>query len=514
MLRRFLYLLLLFSASCGALSAPSPTPTDTPTHTPTVTLTPSPTLSPTPLPPTDTPTVTPTATDTPTNTPPPTITPTPFNTPEPTVGFVFDNWQLSDVPSDMAQRLAGTSYIAFINQNDRDGVGDVRTPQPATNVETLYYMPPTNSAGRVAILQLPSSTENEVYISDSGTSIAYFLRDSGGQKTGLYVLDLITGISGRILPVNSLVQRGRVSEPAWSPDGARMAMALATGYDMDIFLAGKDGTGLSNLTQSGAYEFWPSWSPDGRFIAFVSDRLRCPSWIPGDADACDANTQPPPNGGNVFVVEVTTGQTTLLSDQWVTEPPRWLNNAVVTFASGDPTLGDPERTIWFADATTGQARQVRLTDGSDGPIRLSEAWLPDGSGVLYQNAGTTSALILANANGAPLAVNTDLVFPRFGMVAAWSPDGSRVAIGGVNGQCPYGVTVLDTNLNSVARGTPPPSMCDPSYSPDGRFLVFTGVNPSIDGRVDVYVAGQNGFGAVNMTGGLRGTITLLGWIGG
>jgi hypothetical protein len=30
----------------------------------------------------------------------------------------------------------------------------------------------------------------------------------------------------------------------------------------------------------------------------------------------------------------------------------------------------------------------------------------------------------------------------------------------------------------------------------------------------VYVAGPNGFGAVNMTGGLRGTITLLGWIGG
>ncbi|MCB9453842.1 MAG: PD40 domain-containing protein [Anaerolineaceae bacterium] len=514
MLRRFLYLLLFFSASCGALSAPTPPPTNTPTNTPTVTQTPSPTLSPTPALPTSTPTNTSTPTDTPTNTPTPTITPTPFNTPEPTIGFVFDNWQLADVPTDLARRLADTSYVAFVNQNDRDGVGDVRTPQPATNVETLYYMPPTNSAGRVAILQLPSSSENEVYISASGTSIAYFLQDSGGQKTGLYVLDLETGIGGRILPVNSLVQRGRVSEPAWSPDGAQLAMALATGYDMDIFVINKDGTGPRNLTPDGAYEFWPVWSPDGRYIVFVSDRLLCPSWIPGDENACDANTQPAPNGGNVFVTEVATGQTTLLSDQWVTEPPRWLNNSIVTFASGDPTLGDPERTIWFADTTTGQAREVRLLDGSDGPIRLSEAWSPDGASVLYQSAGTTSELILANANGAALANNTALLFPRFGMVAAWSPDGTRVAIGGVNGQCPYGVTVLDTNLNFVARGTPPPSMCDPAYSPDGRFLVFTGVIPNVDGRVDVYIAGVNGFGAVNMTGGLRGTITLLGWVGG
>jgi hypothetical protein len=40
------------------------------------------------------------------------------------------------------------------------------------------------------------------------------------------------------------------------------------------------------------------------------------------------------------------------------------------------------------------------------------------------------------------------------------------------------------------------------------------VNPRIDGRVDVYVATVNGFGAVNLTGSLRGSIKLLGWYGG
>jgi hypothetical protein len=40
------------------------------------------------------------------------------------------------------------------------------------------------------------------------------------------------------------------------------------------------------------------------------------------------------------------------------------------------------------------------------------------------------------------------------------------------------------------------------------------VNPRIDGRVDVYIANQNGFGAVNITSSLRGSIQLLGWVGG
>ena len=42
-------------------------------------------------------------------------------------------------------------------------------------------------------------------------------------------------------------------------------------------------------------------------------------------------------------------------------------------------------------------------------------------------------------------------------------------------------------------------------------LLATG---SADGRVDVYVAGPNGFGASNLTANLRGTVQLLGWVGG
>ena len=513
--RRILLFLLVFSASCQALSVPTPIPTatatSTPTNTPTATQTPSPTAVPSSATPMDTPT----ATLTPSITPTPTTAPTATITPGPTVGFVFDNWKLADLPDDIDSRLS-TSVIAFINENDRDGIGDARTPQPATNAETLYYVPPTSSAGRYPILQLPASTQNRVFISQNGKSIAYFQDESVGQGTGgLYILDMNSKISGRILPITSLIQRGFPSQPSWSADGSRLAIALATGYDMDIYAVGKDGSNIQNLTNSGAYDLWPSWSPDGRYLLFVSDRARCPSWIPGDADACDAVTTPPPNGGNLYLLELATGTVTQLSTQWLTEAPRWLNATKIVFSSGDPTFGDPERTLWIADLNTKQAREVRLTDGSDGPIRLSEVWAQDGSAVLYQNAGiSTTEIIAANLDGSLLGRTTELNFPRYGMMAAWSVDGTRIAVGGINGQCQYGIRVFDRNLDSVARGTPPPSMCNPTYSADGQWLAFTGINPRIDGRIDVYVATTNGFGSANLTGGLRGAITMLGWVGG
>jgi hypothetical protein len=127
---------------------------------------------------------------------------------------------------------------------------------------------------------------------------------------------------------------------------------------------------------------------------------------------------------------------------------------------------------------------------------------------------TASEVIAARRDGTLIGRTGELNFPRFGMSASWMRDGSRVALGGVSGQCPYGPRVLDAAFNFVTRGNPPPGMCNPSYSPDGQWLAFIGVNPRVDGRVDVLVANQNGTGVTNLTGVLKGTINLIGWVGG
>jgi len=161
--RKTLLLFILLSAACGTLTAPTATATSTPT------LTASPTSTPTAVPPTSTATAT--ITSTPTITPTPTLTRTPTITPQPTVGFVFDQWKDVDIPASIQDGIENP-LIAFVNTNDRDRVGSVLTPQPFTNVETLYYMSPFNSTDRVPILQLTASTGNQIYASRSANSIA------------------------------------------------------------------------------------------------------------------------------------------------------------------------------------------------------------------------------------------------------------------------------------------------------------------------------------------------------
>ena len=275
-LRRFLLLLLLSSTACQSLVAP--TATYTPTSTPTLTLThtPTATVTATSTPTSSaTPTATATVTSTPTETMIPTVTPTASITPLPSARFVYDNWNIIEIPENIKDGIDNPT-IAFINQNDRDGIGDVRTPQPATNVETLYFASATNAGGRTPILQLSSSTDDQVYIAPPGNAVAYFQGDATGSTNGLYILDVAVGISGRVVALDSLLQRGFFNEPAWSPNGDRLAMALATDYAMDIFVISRDGGTKTNLTASGSYDLWPSWSPDGRSLLFVSDRAPLP----------------------------------------------------------------------------------------------------------------------------------------------------------------------------------------------------------------------------------------------
>lgn len=66
--------------------------------------------------------------------------------------------------------------------------------------------------------------------------------------------------------------------PVWSPDGKKIAYALLDESHFDIFIQDENGQNLQRLTSAkkpngkSANNEDPSFSPDGRFIAFVSDR--------------------------------------------------------------------------------------------------------------------------------------------------------------------------------------------------------------------------------------------------
>ena len=60
--------------------------------------------------------------------------------------------------------------------------------------------------------------------------------------------------------------------PTWSPDGRRIAFASDRDGDFEIYVMASDGTDVVKLTQNDASDISPTWSPDGRRIAFASDR--------------------------------------------------------------------------------------------------------------------------------------------------------------------------------------------------------------------------------------------------
>ena len=60
------------------------------------------------------------------------------------------------------------------------------------------------------------------------------------------------------------------TSPSWSPKGDRIVFAGRQGTNQ-IFIVNPDGTGLTQLTTRGDNEN-PSFSPDGRYITFSSDR--------------------------------------------------------------------------------------------------------------------------------------------------------------------------------------------------------------------------------------------------
>jgi TolB protein len=59
---------------------------------------------------------------------------------------------------------------------------------------------------------------------------------------------------------------------AWSPDGRRIAFVSNRDGNSDVYVMNADGRGQRRLTRNAAPLNDPAWSPDGRKIAFVSDR--------------------------------------------------------------------------------------------------------------------------------------------------------------------------------------------------------------------------------------------------
>jgi Tol biopolymer transport system component len=60
--------------------------------------------------------------------------------------------------------------------------------------------------------------------------------------------------------------------PTWSPDGRHIAFMSSRDENYEVYVMTSDGSVQSDLTNDLAFDGFPAWSPDGQQIAFLSDR--------------------------------------------------------------------------------------------------------------------------------------------------------------------------------------------------------------------------------------------------
>jgi Tol biopolymer transport system component len=95
----------------------------------------------------------------------------------------------------------------------------------------------------------------------------------GGVRKGkavLVILDPDTGAREREIKFEDI---GEITDPTWSPDGRQIAFSAIVGGVTDLYVHDLRSGATRRLTNDAFADLQPSWAPDGRQVAFVTDRF-------------------------------------------------------------------------------------------------------------------------------------------------------------------------------------------------------------------------------------------------
>lgn len=91
-------------------------------------------------------------------------------------------------------------------------------------------------------------------------------------RRGQNVIALVNAERGGVIREIRIPGVPEITNPAWSPDGTRIAFAGTQGGITNIYVHDLQAGATEQLTTGRNADLMPAWSPDGTTIAFVTDR--------------------------------------------------------------------------------------------------------------------------------------------------------------------------------------------------------------------------------------------------
>jgi tricorn protease len=304
-------------------------------------------------------------------------------------------------PSNFWPMYGSNGEIYFVS--DRDVMGKAGSPKLMTSTSNIWKVAEYGGVPK----QLTKHTSGSLFfpsMSSDGKVIVY------EENFGIWKLDVASGESKEIKinlasdePTNSfevITVNGEADNYHLSPTGLRAVIAT----NGDLFTIATDrGDTRRLVSTAGARDGDPRWSPDGKWIAFISDRTgREEVWV------CDEFGK----------------QLKQLSDSDCQKgTPQWSPDSKSLLYSGS------DKKLYRYDFEVGATKTIAQADviGFGGFAIGNPQWSPDGKWVSFTKSGETllpHVYVMPATGGEAKRITDDDVYSDTN--AIWTPDGKRI----------------------------------------------------------------------------------------
>jgi dipeptidyl aminopeptidase/acylaminoacyl peptidase len=276
-------------------------------------------------------------------------------------------------------------------------------------------------------------------------------------------------VEPRSLTIEKLYMTRQIGRPTWSPDGKQIAFISNMSGRNNLWLVSADGGFPTQLTVSDQRQTSPLWSPDGKWIAYQSDYDGDELW-------------------DIFLVSPKTGKVVNLTQtrEIAEMDPIWSpDGRYLAYLVKPKTSAAYEIDVY--DMIMREVRHITTNTPQD-KRNVNPIWSKDGKFIVYtqeQAKGTDSNIYIANVESAESTLLTRHDGEQLHFADDISPDGKRVLLtsDAVNGYDNVGL--LDVTTRKITWLTKDKwEIHAGEFSPDGKRITFTA---NVDGDEDIYL---------------------------